>query len=181
MPTVEKYALRLAAINLPQRPHAHADAMIFGWMGMFVMGFAYQSFPGDFPLGSLESRAAARAMLDTVTAKDCICFSPEEPPRLELKAEIEAARAVRCPLHGDPFNRLAPTIHRVIHSAGLPSSHSFHSEVFSSARLLLSIPLVQALSGAINPKPRRARFRALRLRSAPEIDSASLRSFPRQL
>ncbi len=25
--------------------HAHAHAMIFGWMGLFVMGFAYQSFP----------------------------------------------------------------------------------------------------------------------------------------
>jgi heme/copper-type cytochrome/quinol oxidase subunit 1 len=25
--------------------HAHAHAMIFGWVGMFVMGFAYQSFP----------------------------------------------------------------------------------------------------------------------------------------
>jgi hypothetical protein len=33
----------------------------------------------------------------------------------------------------------------------------------------------------INPKQRRARFRALRLRFAPEIDSASLRSFPRHL
>src|SRR5712671_2752589 len=28
-------------------------------------------------------------------------------------------------------------------SAGLPSSHSFHGEVFSCGRLLLSIPLVQ--------------------------------------
>ncbi len=25
--------------------HAHAHAMIFGWIGLFVMGFAYQSFP----------------------------------------------------------------------------------------------------------------------------------------
>jgi hypothetical protein len=25
--------------------HAHAHAIIFGWVGMFVMGFAYQSFP----------------------------------------------------------------------------------------------------------------------------------------
>jgi len=25
--------------------HAHAHAMIFGWVGMFVMGFAYQSIP----------------------------------------------------------------------------------------------------------------------------------------
>jgi hypothetical protein len=41
-------------------------------------------------------------------------------------------------------------------------------------------PACAALRGAY-PKPRRARFRALRLRSAPEIDSASLRSFPRHL
>src|SRR5580698_4388217 len=60
-------------------------------------------------------------------------------------------------------------------SAGLPFSHSFHGEVFNCGRLLLSIPLVQ-LCAALTPKPRRARFRALRLRSAPEIDSASLRS-----
>src|SRR5215470_5434723 len=59
-------------------------------------------------------------------------------------------------------------------SAGLSSAHSFHGEVFSSGRLLLSIPLVQ-LCAAHKPKPRRARFRALRLRFAPEIDSASLR------
>ena len=58
--------------------------------------------------------------------------------------------------------------------------HSFHGEVFSSARLLLSISLVQ-LCAAHTPKPRRARFRALRLRYAPEIDSASLCLFPRQL
>lgn len=25
--------------------HAHAHAMVFGWVGLFVMGFAYQSFP----------------------------------------------------------------------------------------------------------------------------------------
>ncbi len=25
--------------------HAHAHAMIFGWVGLFIMGFAYQSFP----------------------------------------------------------------------------------------------------------------------------------------
>ncbi len=25
--------------------HAHAHAMIYGWVGLFVMGFAYQSFP----------------------------------------------------------------------------------------------------------------------------------------
>ena len=34
-------------LNLHLLPsiHAHAHATIFGWVGMFVMGFAYQSFP----------------------------------------------------------------------------------------------------------------------------------------
>ncbi|MGH9344395.1 MAG: NnrS family protein [Terriglobia bacterium] len=31
--------------NLLPAIHAHAHAMIFGWVGLFVMGFAYQSFP----------------------------------------------------------------------------------------------------------------------------------------
>src|SRR5215471_19954483 len=48
--------------------------------------------PGDFPLGSLESRAAARAMLGTVTAKDCICFPPEEPPDLDQRNGQEGYR-----------------------------------------------------------------------------------------
>jgi hypothetical protein len=49
-----------------------------------------------------------------------------------------------------------------------PVGSSCQSRLCSSAR-------------RITPKSRRARFRALRLRSAPGIDSASLRSFPRQL
>jgi len=32
-------------LRLVQPIHAHAHAMIFGWVGLFVMGFAYQSFP----------------------------------------------------------------------------------------------------------------------------------------
>ncbi len=32
-------------LRLLSSTHAHAHAMIFGWVGMFVMGFAYQSFP----------------------------------------------------------------------------------------------------------------------------------------
>jgi len=32
-------------LHLLQSIHAHAHAMIFGWVGLFVMGFAYQSFP----------------------------------------------------------------------------------------------------------------------------------------
>jgi hypothetical protein len=51
-------------------------------------------------------------MLDGLAGKDCICFPPDEPPDLELKAEIEAARAARCPLHGERFSKLAPAIYR---------------------------------------------------------------------
>ena len=32
-------------LHLVPAIHAHAHAMIFGWVGLFVMGFAYQSFP----------------------------------------------------------------------------------------------------------------------------------------
>ena len=67
--------------------------------------------PGDFPIGSLQSRAAARSLLDTMPARQCICFPPDEPPDLALKAEIEAAKAVRCPIHGDRFSELTPTIY----------------------------------------------------------------------
>jgi hypothetical protein len=40
-------ALRQNFLQLHLVPsiHAHAHAMIFGWVGLFVMGFAYQSFP----------------------------------------------------------------------------------------------------------------------------------------
>ena len=49
-----------------------------------------------------------------MTAKDCICFPPDEPPFLELKAEIEAARAVRCPIHGERFSELEGFAYRPI-------------------------------------------------------------------
>lgn len=67
--------------------------------------------PGDFPIGSLESRAAARSMLDTMPARQCVCFPTDEPPDLALKAEIEAAKAVRCPIHGNRFGELAAVIY----------------------------------------------------------------------
>jgi hypothetical protein len=50
-------------------------------------------------------------MLDSMPARQCICFPPDEPPFLELKAEIEAAKAVRCPIHGNRFDELAATIY----------------------------------------------------------------------
>ena len=49
------------------------------------------------------------------TEAECICFPPDEPPLLELPAEIEAARAVRCPLHGARFSQLAGTTYRPIY------------------------------------------------------------------
>jgi hypothetical protein len=36
---------RFLQLGLVPAIHAHAHAMIFGWIGLFVMGFAYQSFP----------------------------------------------------------------------------------------------------------------------------------------
>ena len=48
---------------------------------------------------------------------DCICFPPGESPQLELQQQIEAAKAVHCPLHGERFKKWATTIYRVI---GLP-------------------------------------------------------------
>jgi hypothetical protein len=50
-----------------------------------------------------------------ITAEaDCICFPPDEPPFLELRAEAEAAKSVLCPLHGERFSRIAPQVYRVI-------------------------------------------------------------------
>ena len=55
-----------------------------------------------------------RTKRQVAAEKDCICFPREEPPYLGLEAEIEAAKAVRCPLHGERFKELARTIYRVI-------------------------------------------------------------------
>src|SRR5450755_3807703 len=41
----------------------------------------------------------------------CICFPSGEPPHLDLRAEIEAAKAVQCPIHGNRFSKLAPMIY----------------------------------------------------------------------
>ena len=50
-----------------------------------------------------------------ITAEaDCLCFPPDEPPFLELRAEAEAAKSVLCPLHGERFSSVAPYIYRVI-------------------------------------------------------------------
>lgn len=66
---------------------------------------------------------------------DCICFPPDEPPELRLQAERAAAKAVRCPLHGERFKNWAPTIYRVIRlPAHLdPASWAWHSPQYIKA------------------------------------------------
>jgi hypothetical protein len=64
--------------------------------------------PGDFPLGSAQSRAAARLRLQLVgisgePAFDCICFPEEEQPSFGFAIEMELARKVNCPLHDAGF------------------------------------------------------------------------------
>ncbi|MGD0758779.1 MAG: hypothetical protein ABR921_07740 [Candidatus Sulfotelmatobacter sp.] len=64
--------------------------------------------PGDFPLGSVQSRAAARLRLQLVGINgepvfDCICFPEEEQPSFGFSVEMEIARKVNCPLHDAGF------------------------------------------------------------------------------
>jgi hypothetical protein len=64
--------------------------------------------PGDFPLGSPQSRMAARIRLQRVGVagegpSDCICFPKREQPFFGFPIEGDIAFAVKCPLHGDRF------------------------------------------------------------------------------
>lgn len=64
--------------------------------------------PGDFPIGSPESRAAARFRLQGIGetgegSRDCICFPEDEQPFFCSVAEEQVAARVKCPLHGDRF------------------------------------------------------------------------------
>ena len=66
--------------------------------------------PADFPLGSLQSRAAARLRLQRIgeTGKgsaSCICFPEDEQPFFCSLGEERIAAAVKCPLHGERFSR----------------------------------------------------------------------------
>lgn len=68
--------------------------------------------PGDFPLGSPQSRAAARLRLQLVgvggePAVDCICFPEEERPSFAFPVEVEIASKVLCPVHGLRFTPLS--------------------------------------------------------------------------
>lgn len=64
--------------------------------------------PGDFPIGSPESRAAARFRLQGIGGMEkgspaCICFPENEQPFFYSVSEERIADAVKCPLHGDRF------------------------------------------------------------------------------
>jgi len=64
--------------------------------------------PGDFPLGSPESRVAARIRLQRIGVlgerpSDCICFPENEQPFFGFPVEQEIAARVKCSLHGDRF------------------------------------------------------------------------------
>lgn len=66
--------------------------------------------PGDFPIGSLQSRAAARLQLQGIGrtgegSLGCICFPENEPPFFGLPGEQRIAASVKCPLHGDRFKQ----------------------------------------------------------------------------
>ena len=70
--------------------------------------------PGDFPLGSLQSRAAARLWLHGIGetgigSGSCICFPEDEQPFFCSLGEERIAAAVKCPLHGERFS--APHFH----------------------------------------------------------------------
>ena len=41
---------------------------------------------------------------------DCICFPPNEPPRLLLQAERDAVSAVLCPIHGERVRSFAGAV-----------------------------------------------------------------------
>ena len=53
-------------------------------------------------LSKLEQRK-----LKAIIEAECICFPPDEPPRLRLPAERDAVSGVLCPIHGERFSRFA--------------------------------------------------------------------------
>jgi hypothetical protein len=63
--------------------------------------------PGDFPLGSMQSRAAARFLLQGGAlgiGEECICFPPDEFPDFPSNETEQRAAMVQCPLHGKRFD-----------------------------------------------------------------------------
>ena len=72
--------------------------------------------PGDFPLGSLQSRAAARLRLQAIgmtgeVPAACICFPEDQQPFFCSPSEEQVAARVKCPLHGIRFTRPIPHIY----------------------------------------------------------------------
>jgi len=85
--------------------------------------------PGDFPLGSLQSRAAARLRLQRIGetgrgSRSCICFPEDEQPFFCSLSEERIATAVKCPLHGERFS--SPHFHIYVFSVvtGETTSHT---------------------------------------------------------
>jgi len=64
--------------------------------------------PGDFPIGSVQSRAAARLRVQKIgearkCSAECICFPEDEQPFFQTSEERDLAAGVQCPLHGTRF------------------------------------------------------------------------------
>ena len=60
-------------------------------------------------LKSLKSRLSKLEQVKRKMAIEaaCICFPPNEPPKLRLQAERDAVSGVLCPIHGQRFTRFA--------------------------------------------------------------------------
>ena len=72
--------------------------------------------PGDFPLGSLQSRAAARLRLQAIgmtgeVPAACICFPEDQQPFFCSPSEELVADRVKCPLHGNRFKQPIPHLY----------------------------------------------------------------------
>jgi hypothetical protein len=66
--------------------------------------------PGDFAIGSPESRAAARFRLQGFSVRGevssaCLCFPEDEQPFFCSPSEEQVAARVKCPLHGSRFRQ----------------------------------------------------------------------------
>src|SRR6516164_11153450 len=124
------------------------------------------------PLEKLDDRATAEV--------GCICFPTDEPPDLQLKAEVESPRSVLCPLHGERFAKVAPAIWRVIdlpahlneagwkrHSAQYirAMKASFRPDRFPAARVEEHDGSIRfVLKDGLEIHPNRTTTRSLRLR-----------------
>ena len=70
------------------------------------------------------------------TEAACICFPPNEPPKLLLQAERDAASGVLCPVHGERFSSFARQLiyGEIIHPLHLdPNWRTRHSPQYVKA------------------------------------------------